>query len=95
MSVYVDALRATPRTPAWPYRYSAHLLADTVEELHAFAAAIGMKREWFQSESTPHYDVTATRHKAAIAAGAKLINRYELVELIQRLRACKAPDAQP
>jgi len=87
MAVYVDALRATKTTASWPYRYSAHLLADSIEELHAFAESIGMRREWFQPGSTPHYDVTSARHRQAIAAGAKLLNRFELVELIKRLRA--------
>lgn len=27
---------------------SAHLTADTLDELHAFAARLGLKREWFQ-----------------------------------------------
>lgn len=87
MAVYVDWLRPTPRTRAWPYTQSCHMLADTLDELHAFAAAIGMKREWFQPGSTPHYDLTATRQKLALAKGAvRLRTKHELVALIRRLR---------
>jgi tRNA isopentenyl-2-thiomethyl-A-37 hydroxylase MiaE len=87
MAVYVDALRRTSRTRAWPFVTAAHMMADTVEELHEFAARIGLKREWFQPRSSPHYDLTASRHAQALALGARLVDRHELVALIQRLRA--------
>jgi hypothetical protein len=86
MTVYVDAMRRTHRTTKWPYTRSAHMLADSVEELHRFAAEIGLKREWFQPGSTPHYDLTDTRHARALSHGAVLISRTDLVALIQRLR---------
>lgn len=91
MAVYVDWLRKTPRTSSWPYTQSCHMLADSVEELHAFAASIGMKREWFHPGSTPHYDLTATRQKLAIARGAqRLRTREELVALVRHLRKAAA-----
>jgi hypothetical protein len=54
----------------------AHLWSDTsIEELHAFAQKIGLKRAWFQNkERLPHYDVTGARYKAALAAGAVITN---------------------
>ncbi len=57
-----------------------HMLADTPDELHAMAAIIGMKREWYQSPercSFPHYDLSLSRRKLAIANGAKEISRQE------------------
>jgi len=86
MAVYVDYLRATARTRAWPFTLAAHMLADDVDELHAFAASIGLKREWFQRGSTPHYDLTATRHKRALELGAIRLDRRSLVALMRRLR---------
>ncbi len=66
MAVYIDDM----------YRHAigefkgmkmSHLIADSDAELHAVAARIGMKREWFQGD---HYDVPLTRRDPAIAAGA-------------------------
>jgi hypothetical protein len=94
MSVYVDELRPTARTKAWPFTMAAHMLADTIDELHAMAEAIGLRREWFQPRSTPHYDLTASRHKLALARGAKRISRVELVALLRRLRAASPAPAK-
>ncbi len=91
MAVYVDHLRHTARTRAWPFTMSAHMLADTLDELHAFAARLGMKREWFQSGSTAHYDLTASRHKLALELGAIRLDRVGLVALMRRLREQPQP----
>jgi hypothetical protein len=51
--------------------YWCHLTADTLEELHAFAAKLGMKREWFQDKvDRPHYDLTPGKRLQAIRLGA-------------------------
>ena len=45
-----------------------------LDELHALARAIGMKRAWFQSHPLmPHYDLTPARREAALAAGAVFV----------------------
>ena len=65
----------------------SHMLADTDEELHAMAKAIGVKRVWFQAHaSTPHYDVSQNKRNMAIALGARVIGRNELVALVRRKR---------
>ena len=60
-----------------------HLMADIhlvgwrivsldTEELHAFAARIGLRRSWFQPDPLhPHYDLMGGRRQAAIQAGAR------------------------
>lgn len=63
-----------------------HMVADTVAELHAMAAMIGMRREWFQPLSSPHYDVCASRRVLAIRAGAVQIDRRQLAVLIRARR---------
>lgn len=65
MSVYVDDYRGRFRG-----MIMSHMTADTLEELHAMADAIGLKREWFQDGSTPHYDVTLSKKQLAIKSGA-------------------------
>ena len=68
----------------WPHRDRrwAHLVSDrSVEELHTFAAQLGLRRVWFQGD---HYDVPADVRRQAIALGAEPVSAAELV---RRLRA--------
>lgn len=44
MAVYVDDLMACVPNPNWRWNQSCHLIADSLDELHAFAKSIGMKR---------------------------------------------------
>jgi len=68
----------------WPARGRrfAHLVSDvSAAELHAFAAALGLERRWFQGD---HYDVPTEVRALAIARGAEPVSAAELV---RRLRA--------
>jgi hypothetical protein len=86
MAVYVD----DAIWERWERRW-CHLLADDVDELHAFAAALGCRRDRFQSRpSRPwddHYDIDEDRRREAIDRGAIEIGRRELCEQIARKRA--------
>lgn len=64
-----------------------HLLADTVEELHAMAERIGLRRDWFQSHGMPHYDICREKRQLAISAGAREIDRRHVGRLIRAWRA--------
>jgi hypothetical protein len=77
--VMVDELKAWPHARHSCFLSgSAHLTADTLEELHAFAKRIGLKREWFQDHPLcPHYDISPKRHAAALVAGAILVSARE------------------
>jgi hypothetical protein len=47
------------------------MTADTIEELHAMASKIGLKRSWFQPKKRfPHYDVSESKRLMAIRHGA-------------------------
>lgn len=71
MAVYVDEIRTYNHGPHCLRAGSSHMWADSVEELHAMAAAIGMKREWFQTGgSLEHYDLTPRRRAKALQLGA-------------------------
>jgi hypothetical protein len=73
MTVYVDPLAEWGWRPHGVPVKSCHMFTDTVEldDLHAMALHIGMRREWFQDKrSAPHYDLTPERRAAAVEAGA-------------------------
>lgn len=57
------------------------MFADTIEELHAMAALIGLKREWFQEESLKHYDLTASKRRLALRNGATEVTFEEMVAI--------------
>ena len=79
--IYVDAPKYYGYTPL-RYKWWSHLWSDTsLEELHAFAERLGLKREWFQCKVGPqateeqkfrraHYDVVPTKRKKALSFGA-------------------------
>ena len=77
MTVWVDPLKDW----GWNLGPSCHLLADTREELHQFAARIGMQRRWFQDHPRLwHYDLTASRRAEAIRLGAIELDLRESVQ---------------
>jgi hypothetical protein len=85
MTVYVDQAIWKWLGLKW-----CHLLADDLDELHRFAANLGIKRTSFQAppkSSAPHYDLTAYERKRAIAQGAVTCSRDEMVVVVRRLRA--------
>lgn len=72
MTVYIDHAFAFGDWGRWSG--GGHLQADSAEELHAFAAALGLRRAWFQSQpgrpEKDHYDLTAAGRERALALGA-------------------------
>ena len=68
----------------WPWRGRrwAHLVSDeSYDELHEFAARLGLRRESFQGD---HYDVPDEYRTRAIELGATPVDARDLV---RRLRA--------
>ena len=91
MAVYVDRLEMRG---SWRYGKSCHLIADSVQELKDFAVRIGMKLEWFQPNSSPHFDLTASRRAAAVKLGAIELDNRTFVTKIQELRE-RRKDGEP
>lgn len=82
MAVYVD----NEQIP-WKGKLWCHLVADTLDELHAFALQIGLKRAWFQEKASfPHYDVTTTVRLKAIQSGAVAADRPTMMDCAKRLK---------
>ncbi len=72
MSAYVDDAVTLWRGQRW-----AHLMADTLDELHAMAAQLGLPRRAFQDKpSGAHYDVTADLRAQALRLGAVALSRH-------------------
>lgn len=72
MSVYVD-----DAVTLWRGRRWAHMMADTLDELHAMAARLGMPRRAFQDKSSgAHYDLTVELRETALQLGAVAISRH-------------------
>jgi uncharacterized protein DUF4031 len=72
LTVYVDNAFAVGDWGRWSG--GGHLQADSVEELHEFAARLGLRREWFQSKpgrpENDHYDLGRGGRERALELGA-------------------------
>ena len=62
---------------------AGHMVSDTgLDELHAFAGGMGLKRCWFRvGRRHPHYDLSAEGRIDAIVAGAKLVETRALARI--------------
>lgn len=63
-----------------------HMIADSLDELHMMADAIGINRKWFQDHGTPHYDICQSKRKLALSKGAIPADRHKIVALIREWR---------
>lgn len=84
MTVYVEAIMHHGWILQGRRVRSCHLVADTLEELHVFAASVGMRRSWFQEKRLPHYDLTETRREMAVLCGAVELSRRDFVTFMRR-----------
>lgn len=65
---------------------SCHLFTDQVslDELHAFASLVGLKRAWFQDKpGRPHYDLTKSRRDVAVDAGAVEVPSRQAIHILR------------
>ena len=91
MAVYVDPLvnwGAIARARGLRHTTWCHLTADTPDELHAFAAALGLRRAWFQhgEDWRWHYDITPSKRAAAVRRGAVELDRAGMAALFAARR---------
>lgn len=89
MTVYVDSARwKKPKGR----KFYAHMMADSLEELHAFAHQIGVKRHFFHNAAHTHYDINEEQRIVAIEAGAVPVTSKQLVLISRQLSQEPIPD---
>jgi hypothetical protein len=91
LSVYVDHAFAVGDWGRWSG--GGHMQADTLQELHEFAARLGLRREWFQSKpgrpENDHYDLTRAGRELAIELGAISQDRGDSTRRRQAIRLAR------
>ena len=85
MTVYVDDIVTYPNKPHGHEKW-CHMACDgDIEELHAMADRIKLRRSWFQDGQVQHYDLTPSKRTLAVINGAVEVDRRTLH------RKCWAP----
>lgn len=89
MALYVD----DPRHPLGRMKM-CHMTADSLEELHAAADRLGLRRDWYQGPPKtehPHYDISLSRRRRAVAElDAQEVSSREIVTISRRMRLREA-----
>jgi hypothetical protein len=95
VSVYCDPIAPCLPNANWRWHEASHLFADDLDELHAFARLLGLKRAWFQNKpgSLPHYDLTRSKWEQAQRIGVVLLT--ERAVIVAKWREIKAKLAAP
>lgn len=82
MTVYVDNVRIPHRGKLW-----CHMVADSLDELHAFARQLNIPPQGFHAEASyPHYDITLELREEAILLGALAGNRKQIIRCAKQLK---------
>lgn len=84
--IYVDEAKVPRHGSLW-----CHLLADSITELHQFAALIGVSRRAFHRGARhPHYDITLRQRQIALREGASAVTSREAVRVARQMFPAKA-----
>ncbi len=75
MAVYVD----NPRIVLGRMKM-CHMAADSLDELHAMAERLNVRRHFQNRERAPHYDICMRNRREAVLAGALEVSTRELLE---------------
>lgn len=64
----------------------AHMVADSYDELHAFAAKIGLGRHFFhKSAKYHHYDISSKFYGKALDNGAEIADSSTILEMSRKM----------
>ncbi len=87
MACYVDTVREYPDAGLRHTRF-CHLLADTRDELHAMAEALGVPHRYFQDHPWRwHHDLPEPLRARAVDLGAREVSLREVGLLLRRRKA--------
>jgi hypothetical protein len=87
VACYVDAVREYPNAGLRFTRF-CHLLADTREELHEMAGALGVPHRYFQDHPWRwHHDLPEPLRDRALELGARELTLHEVGALLRRRKA--------
>lgn len=69
------------------YTDKIHLVADSLNELHAFASEVGIKRHWFEGlrKGHPHYDVPKSRLEAVLIKDVRIVDSRTILKISKKL----------
>ncbi len=82
MAVYVDFVSIEFKGYKW-----CHMLADSLQEMHEFAALIEVdKRLFHRDASYPHYDITLQMRERALQHGAIAADRKTIITAAKKLK---------
>lgn len=89
--VYVDDAMVAKHGRNW-----CHLVADSLEELHKFAAEIGINPRAFHRQARhPHYDISTSQRERAIHHGAQSISPRNAIRVVKAMEvSIQAPIQQ-
>ena len=98
MTVYLDDWRQRARLGPVDDRWS-HLIADSDDELHRFAADMGMRRQWFQFKPGrphhAHYDLPERARAEALSNGAVEVPWRQLGRMLRDRRSSHEATGPP
>lgn len=72
-----------------------HMAADSIDELHAMADAIGVARRHYQGPPVtkwPHYDICKAKRAAAVRLGAEEVRPREVLAAAKKCLGDMAVD---
>ncbi len=87
MTICVDTLTPCLKSMRWKHNLACHMVSDTfdLDELHAFAERLKLKRSWFQKgKRLPYYDLTVGKRKQAVSLGAVEVDRQFVYDLMKK-----------
>ena len=86
VACYVDTVRSYPDAGLRSTEF-CHLLADTRDELHAMADALGIPRRFFQEHPWRwHHDLPEHLRARAVQLGAVEVTMHDVGALLRRRR---------
>jgi len=98
VSIIVDELRTYTGRGRLSGQW-CHMLSDTgdMAELHAFAARLGLKREWLHDDTlAPHYDLRPSKRALALELGAREVSWREFGKVVLAIaRQAKRAEVRP